>query len=408
MAQTFGPGFVCHMADSVVKRMAKFEQTLPFSSGNDKIYSRWAVLDAGLVSKSLLAIHLEESPTSAIVQLDYKFRYDAGVCFERRESERNIFGGTIILCKNRMEIVEWKAFFENKDVAFLERYDKGPAFQKRIFGKNVWVVSKSVFQKMAVYPARLVCSTFGLTDLYGRFTWVLGFSPMNNICIKYIPDKTAWIRPTIVKHKVHQLFKIADVLFKRFDIPKRQNSLDFMCSVCLEERVTRRLRLECSHRICFDCIFGCVATGHFLCPVCRSPLDKTFVTEDCDDAENERLQNYEMVSTNILKQIGALEKWIVFEQMSRSEISSGLFKFLHQDENVFQACSTATHFPDVNMCLVDGVILSEEHDIAPFLLDSFLNRSLSIYRTKPLFVHCLYYNQDFFEKINTFVELFFK
>lgn len=408
MSNIFGGGFSSSTVDSVVHQMSVFEREHPFGAGGERVYSRWAVVDAGLSGKSIIARLVAGVPTRNIADPVARFCHDAGVCFERREPARRIFDGTVVLCKNRTEISEWKSFFQAADVVFLERFDNGRSFEKRVIGKRVWVVSKTVFQKMGVYPSRLVCSWFGMTDAFARFTWVLGFSPNERNTLRFLPDKTTWIRPIVVSHRIHQLFKIPDVLFKSFTIPKRHSALDFSCSVCFEENVDRRLQLECRHRICFSCLFGCVSTGHFLCPVCRSTMDRTFVTEECDDVDNlDDLKNYDRVAVDLLKSRDQMEKWLVFQKTSQTEIGSGLFNFLYKNENVFHASSAATHFPDVDLCSIDAAVLSEEHGLSAQLFESFLSQSLSTQRTKPLVIHCLFFEPSFFIEINNYVDRFF-
>jgi len=360
------------------------------------------------------------APTRDIAVPSKRFHHEAGVCFERPEASRRVFDGTIVLCKNRLELAEWKTVFCDKhDVAVLERYDGGPAFQKRVVGKRVWLVSKSVFQKLSLHPARLVCTTFGLTDGDAVFTWVLGFSPNARNALRFTPDKTDWLRPIVVAHRIHQLFKIPDVFFRNSFFPKRRSSgEDFACCVCYEETVERRLRLECGHRICFACLYGCVSTGHFLCPVCRATLDRTFVTEDAaaepadGDAEpadgDAEMKNYDKCVSDVLKSRRPDAKWIVFQKTSHSEIGSGMYNFLYKDDDLFYASTAASHFPVVDASVVEAVVVSEEHEPAPSLLRSFLCHSLSNNRTNPLVIHCLHYDSDFVDAIDGMVNHFFE
>lgn len=400
---------VSKSTDSVIEWMMHFEQHHPFEVDNARVHSRWASLDAGLVSKTIVARLVDAAPTQNIAVLKRRFCHDAGVCYERDEQPRRVLDGTIVLCRNRLDIAEWKKVFCGKNATFLERYDGGPAFQKRILGKTVWIVSKSVFQKMAVYPSRLICSSFGMADGHARFTWVVGYAPNARNSIHLLVDKSAWLRPRLVANHIHQLFKIPDVFFKNFNIPKRPSQSEFVCCVCYEETVERRLQLECTHRICFSCLFGCVSTGHFLCPVCRSPMDRTFVTEDDDGSSinTVALKNYEMALYELLKSKTEAEKWIVFQKTSHSEIGCGLYNFLFKNDNTFYASASASHFPTVDMCITDAVVLSEEHELSSKLLDSFLCHGVSHHRTKPLVIHCLYYNLDFIEKINKMINEFF-
>ena len=399
----------------VVERMALFERNHPFVVADGVlIYSRWASLDAGLASKAIVARLVRAAPTRDIATPANRFHHDAGVCFERPEASRRVFDGTIVLCKNRLELAEWKTVFGAKnDVAVLERYDGGPAFQKRVVGKSVWLVSKSVFQKMSLHPARLVCTAFGMTDVAASFTWVIGFSPNARNALRFAPDKSDWLRPIVVAHRIHQLFKIPDIFFRYFNIPRRrpggEDDDPFSCCVCYEESVDRRLRLECGHRICFACLYGCVSTGHFLCPVCRATVDRTFVTEEADaDADDAvELKNYDKCVLDVLKTREAEAKWIVFQKTSQSEIGSGMYNFLYKNDGLLYASTTASHFPAVDASVVAAVVVSEEHEPSRSLLQSFLCHSVSNSRTNPLVIHCLHYDSDFIEKIDKIVNHFF-
>ena len=392
---------VAHSFDLAIGWMMHFEQNHPFGADRVRIHSRWASLDAGIVSKEIVARLVAAAPTHTIATPKTRFCHDAGVCFEKDERARRVpLNGTVILCKTRLEIAGWKKVFSgNPNAVCLERYDHGPSVQKRILGKSIWIVSKSVFQKMDVYPARLICTYFGMADNSARFTWVVGHSPSARNAIHFSADKSLWVRPRIVSHRIHRLFKIPDV---HFDIPKRRMTSEFTCCVCYEETVERRLQLECTHRICFGCLKGCVSTGHYLCPVCRHPMDHTFVTEDADDDEcGEELQNYHKTLREVVKSKPDSEKWVVFQKTTHSEIGCGLYNFVYKNDDIFYASAAASHFPVVDLSeSVDAVVVSEEHEPCTVLFRSFLCRSLSHRRTKPLVVHCLCYDLNFAEKIN--------
>ena len=137
-------------------------------------------------------------------------------------------------------------------------------------------------------------------------------------------------------------------------------------------------------------------------------MDRTFVTEECDDVDNlDDLKNYDRVAVDLLKSRDQMEKWLVFQKTSQTEIGSGLFNFLYKNENVFHASSAATHFPDVDLCSIDAAVLSEEHGLSAQLFESFLSQSLSTQRTKPLVIHCLFFEPSFFIEINNYVDRFF-
>lgn len=46
---------------------------------------------------------------------------------------------------------------------------------------------------------------------------------------------------------------------------------DERCPVCLEDGVTQRVQLACSHSLCMPCATRCGDAGHRHCPVCRTP-----------------------------------------------------------------------------------------------------------------------------------------
>jgi hypothetical protein len=396
--------------EEVVETMALVERNQPFSLNMDKVYSRWAVLDAGQMSKTICGKFFESVPLTNVVENRFRFRHDSGVCYESLNHENEITAATVVLCKNRIEIAEWKTVLLcNPTASFIERFDNRQSFQKRVAGKSIWIVSKSVFQKIPAKPARLVCSIFGLTDEHAKFTWVLGFSPHSRNSIRFIPDRRSWIRPSVVGQNIHQLFKITDFMCKGYTIPKIQTRGNYSCVVCFEEDVSRKLQLECRHQVCFSCLWGCVASGHYLCPVCRSHMDRTFVVEHVDDiVAVEQLHNYEVVLSSLLSSKIKEEKWIVFQKTSHGDIGSGLFKFLHKDDGVFLASSLSVGFPEVDMTIVDAVVISQEHGCCKTLLQSFLNNALSFHRSKPLVIHCLFFDVCFLNETKKYVRAFFE
>jgi hypothetical protein len=394
--------------DDVVETMAMVERKQPFSLNHDKVYSRWAVLDAGHMAKQVCLKFLESVPNTPIDNR-FRFRHDSGVCYESLNQQKETSNATVVLCKNRIEIAEWKTVFLCSSLcAFIERFDNRQHFQKRVAGKSVWIVSKSVFQKISIKPVRMICSVFGLTDEHAKFTWVLGYSPHSRISIRFVPDRRSWIRPSVTGQRIHQLFKITEFVCKDFTIPKIQSNISYCCAVCFEHDVSRKLQLECRHQLCFSCLWGCVANGHYLCPVCRAHMDQTFVVELVDDVvEESPLNNYEVVLSSLLTLRNKQEKWVVLQKTSQTDIVSGMFKFLYREDDLFFASSLSSCFPDVDMSNVDAIIVSQEHGCKKHLMQSFLNNALSFHRSKPLTIHCLFFDFVFFSEMKGNVEKMF-
>ena len=395
--------------EDLINKMAIVEKEQPFQLHHgEKIYSRWAVVDAGNFGKCLVYNFLQQIPAENVIENVFKLRQDSGICFEQRtfEKSESAVPKTMIVCKNRIELEEWKSlFWQSPMSAIVDRYSTKESFERKVQGKSVVILSKTVFGKLDRKPMRLICSFFGLNDEWAKFTWVLGYSPHDRNTLRFLQNKASWVRPIVFSKSIHQLFKITTFLKKQCIFPKIKMCDSFVCSVCFDALVEKRLLTECRHFICHGCLLQCVSIGHFICPVCRGPLDSTFISEMVPYVEVDvKLENYEKALRTLVEENPHNKKWLVFQKSCNQ--SRALFSFLYKNDFIFYA-STDVGISDVDMTMVDAVVVSQHYSLEQNALESYLKNCSTFYRSKPLEIYCLYFDTSFLNFVNDSVKNIF-